>query len=69
MQMWDYTIDGIREIVSAHPDVQFAIEYKPKEPRVRMTLANAPKTLLAIQEVGLRQPRHRHGLRALAHGG
>ncbi len=52
MQLWDYTIDGIREIVSAHPGVQFAIEYKPKEPRVRMTLANAPKTLLAIQEVG-----------------
>ena len=52
MQIWQYTIDGIREIVSAHPDVQFAIEYKPKEPRVRMTLANAPKTLLAIQEIG-----------------
>ena len=52
MQIWQYTIDGIRDIVSAHPDVQFAIEYKPKEPRVRMTLANAPKTLLAIQEIG-----------------
>ena len=52
MQLWDYTIDGLREICSAHPDMQFAIEYKPKEPRVRMTLANAPKTLLAIQETG-----------------
>ena len=52
MQLWDFTIDGIREIVSAHPTVQFAIEYKPKEPRVRMTLSNAPKTLLAISEVG-----------------
>lgn len=52
MQLWERTIDGIREVVSAHPDVQFAIEYKPKEPRVRMTLATAPKTLLAIQEVG-----------------
>lgn len=53
MQIWDYTIDGIREICQRHPDVQFAIEYKPKEPRVRMTLANAPKTLLAIQETGV----------------
>ncbi len=53
MQIWDYTVDGIREICQRHPDVQFAIEYKPKEPRVRMTLANAPKTLLAIQETGV----------------
>ncbi len=53
MQIWDYTIDGMREICERHPEVQFAIEYKPKEPRVRMTLANAPKTLLAIQETGV----------------
>lgn len=52
-QIWKYTVDGIREICAAHPDMQFAIEYKPKEPRVRMTLANAPKTLLAIQETGV----------------
>lgn len=52
LQIWDYTVDGIREICNRHPQVQFAIEYKPKEPRVRMTLANAPKTLLAIQETG-----------------
>lgn len=52
-QVWKYTIDGIRDICLAHADVQFAIEYKPKEPRVRMTLANAPKTLLAIQETGV----------------
>jgi sugar phosphate isomerase/epimerase len=52
-QIWGYTVNGIREICQAHPGVQFAIEYKPKEPRVRMTLANAPKTLLAIQETGV----------------
>jgi L-rhamnose isomerase len=53
LQIWDYTIEGMREICQRHPDVQFAIEYKPKEPRVRMTLANAPKTLLAIEETGV----------------
>lgn len=53
MQMWQYTIDGIRTIASEHPDVQFAIEYKAKEPRVRMLLATATKTLLAIQETGV----------------
>ncbi len=52
-QIWGYTINAMREICEKHSDVQFAIEYKPKEPRVRMTLANAPKTLLAIQETGV----------------
>jgi L-rhamnose isomerase len=53
LQIWDYTVTGIRDICESHPDVQFAIEYKPKEPRVRMTLENAPKTLLAIEETGV----------------
>ncbi|MEP6464245.1 MAG: TIM barrel protein [Frankiaceae bacterium] len=53
MQLWDLTINGIRELAAEHPDVQFAIEYKAKEPRVRMTLATATKTLLALSEVGL----------------
>ena len=52
-QIWGYTVNAMREICEKHGDVQFAIEYKPKEPRVRMTLANAPKTLLAIQETGV----------------
>ena len=52
MQLWQHTIDGIRTIAMENPDVQFAIEYKAKEPRVRMTLATATKTLLAIQEIG-----------------
>lgn len=52
-QIWGYTVNAMREICENHSDVQFAIEYKPKEPRVRMTLANAPKTLLAIQETGV----------------
>lgn len=51
MQMWDYTIEGIRTLAQENPDVQFAIEYKAKEPRVRMLLATATKTLLAIQEM------------------
>ena len=52
-QIWGYTVNAMREICEKHSDVQFAIEYKPKEARVRMTLANAPKTLLAIQETGV----------------
>ena len=52
-EIWGSTVNAMREICEKHSDVQFAIEYKPKEPRVRMTLANAPKTLLAIQETGV----------------
>jgi xylose isomerase len=53
MQIWDYNIEGMRKIATEFPEVQFAIEYKAKEPRVRMLLATAPKTLLAIQEIGV----------------
>ncbi|MEV5324593.1 TIM barrel protein [Nonomuraea sp. NPDC052634] len=51
-RLWDLTVTAIRELASAHPDVQFAIEYKAKEPRVRITLADAARTLLAIEEAG-----------------
>jgi L-rhamnose isomerase len=53
MQLWDLTVEGIRDLALEHPDVQFAIEYKAKEPRVRITLANATKTMLAITETGV----------------
>lgn len=51
-QLWELTVGAIRDLSSAHPDVQFAIEYKAKEPRVRITLADAARTLLAIDESG-----------------
>lgn len=53
LQLWDLAVAGIREVASANSSMDFAIEYKPKEPRVRMTLSTAARTLLAIQDVGL----------------
>ncbi len=53
MEVWDHQLDGIRQVVASAPDVQFAIEYKLKEPRVHMTLSSGAKTLLAIEEIGL----------------
>ncbi|GAB2964742.1 TIM barrel protein [Streptomyces pseudoechinosporeus] len=52
-RLWELTVDGIRDLATAHPETRFAIEYKPKEPRVQITLGNAAKTLLAIQETGV----------------
>ncbi|TDC08469.1 sugar phosphate isomerase/epimerase [Nonomuraea longispora] len=51
-RLWELTVSAIRELASAHPDVRFAIEYKAKEPRVRITLSDAARTLLAIEEAG-----------------
>jgi xylose isomerase len=52
-RLWELSIEGVRRVAEGHPDMRFAIEYKPKEPRTHIVLANAAKTLLAIDEIGL----------------
>ena len=32
-RLWDYSVEGIRAVAQADPQMQFAIEYKEKEPR------------------------------------
>lgn len=51
--LWKLAVDGMRELAAANPDVKFAIEYKPREPRVKMTWDSAARTLLGIDEIGL----------------
>ena len=51
--LWKLAVDGMRELAAANPDVKFAIEYKPREPRVKMTWDSAARTLLGIEEIGL----------------
>jgi len=51
--LWKLAVDGMRELAGAHPDLKFAIEYKPREPRVKMTFDSAARTLLGIQQIGL----------------
>lgn len=51
--LWKMAVDGMRELASANPDVKFAIEYKPREPRVKMTWDSAARTLLGIDDIGL----------------
>jgi xylose isomerase len=53
LDLWDLTVSGIRELARSAPSMNFAIEYKAKEPRVRITLSNAARTLLAIQDMGV----------------
>ena len=52
-QIWSYAVGGLRSLAQAHPDTKFAIEYKPREPRVSMFFSSAAKTLLAIQDMGV----------------
>lgn len=52
-QLWRYSVEGVREVASAFPDMQFAIEYKFKEPRTHMFFCNAATTLHAIDAMGV----------------
>ncbi len=53
LQLWDLTVNGMREIASSNPQQGFAIEYKSKEPRTHITLSSAARTLLAIEDMGV----------------
>jgi xylose isomerase len=52
-RLWDHSVEGIRAVAQADPAMQFAIEYKLKEPRVHMFFSTAARTLLAIEDVGV----------------
>lgn len=46
-------MEGIRTVASEYPDLRFALEYKPKEPRTHSFQARAADTLLMAMETGL----------------
>ncbi len=52
-RLWDYSVEGIRAVAQGAPDMQFAIEYKEKEPRTHMFFSSAARTLLAIEDMGV----------------
>ena len=56
-QVWDWEIDGIREVAEHDPDCLISIEYKPDEPRAHSLLRDAATTLLAIAGGRRAEPR------------
>ncbi|MGH7292844.1 MAG: sugar phosphate isomerase/epimerase family protein, partial [Myxococcota bacterium] len=50
-ELWKFSVDAVRELATNFPDLKFAIEYKPREPRNRMFFSSAAVTLLAIEEM------------------
>lgn len=51
-RLWDLELGGVREVVEADPSMQYAIEYKLKEPRGQLVFSTAARTLLGIEEIG-----------------
>ncbi|GAA1018252.1 xylose isomerase [Acrocarpospora pleiomorpha] len=51
--LWDKSIGAVRELARTFPDLKFAIEYKPREPRNRMVFSSVARTLLAIEDMGV----------------
>lgn len=46
--------EGIKTVAAEYPDLRFALEYKPKEPRTHSYLARAADTLLLAEDTGLK---------------
>jgi sugar phosphate isomerase/epimerase len=44
--------EAVSELAGAYPELKFALEYKPKEPRTHCYLARMADTLLFVYEVG-----------------
>ena len=51
--LWRASMDGVGELAQANPDLQFVIEYKPREPRNHMSFDSVARTLLGIEKIGM----------------
>jgi len=49
----EWIVSAIRVAAKSFPDIQFSLEYKPKEPRTHSYMARAADTLLLAQQVGM----------------
>jgi xylose isomerase len=52
-RLWDDAVAGVKAVAESAPAMQFAIEYKAKEPRTHLVFSSAARTLLAIEEMGV----------------
>jgi xylose isomerase len=51
--LWKHSMDGVGQLAAENPDLTFVIEYKPREPRVKMSFDSVSRTLLGIEKIGL----------------
>ncbi|MHB1462620.1 MAG: sugar phosphate isomerase/epimerase family protein [Armatimonadota bacterium] len=48
----EWECDAMRQLATEYPQIQWALEYKPKEPRTHSHMARMADTLLLAQETG-----------------
>lgn len=53
IQERSWLLENIKAVAKASPDIKFALEYKPKEPRNYCFMARASDTLLLVKETGM----------------
>ena len=51
-RLWDWEIEGLRQVTQCASDLRLSIEYKPADPRRFSLLNDIGSTLLAVREVG-----------------
>jgi xylose isomerase len=51
-EMWNWSVEGYRTLAQYAADIQIAIEYKLREPRVRCIAGSAATTVLIVQATG-----------------
>lgn len=51
-QVWDWIIEGMKEVASYRKDIKIGIEYKIKEPRIHEFVGTVGDTLLLVKEIG-----------------
>ena len=51
--IWKNSMDGVGKLATENSDLKFVIEYKPREPRVKMIYDSMTRTLLGIEQIGL----------------
>ena len=51
--LWKHSMDGVGKLASENPDLKFVIEYKPREPRIKMSYDSVSRTLLGIEKIDL----------------
>jgi len=51
--LWKNSLDGVGRLAEENADLRFVIEYKPREPRVKMSFDSVARTLLGIEKIGL----------------
>ncbi len=51
--VWALAKDGLKELAVNNPDLNYVVEYKPREPRVKMLWDSAARSILGIKEMGV----------------